>query len=100
MDDLHMQNVERLSITLPAEMARFIRAKVEQGGYASNSDVIREAMRAWQEQEQLRQQRLDTVRAKIAEADSDPRPSLTEAEVDRYFAERTPTSAASRTATI
>jgi antitoxin ParD1/3/4 len=40
-----MQNVERLSITLPIEMAKLIRSKVEQGGYASNSEVIREAMR-------------------------------------------------------
>ena len=33
--EVPMQNVERLSITLPTEMARLIRAKVEQGGYAS-----------------------------------------------------------------
>ena len=83
-----MQNVERLSITLPTEMARLIRAKVEEGGYASNSEVIREAMRAWQAQEQLRSERLAGVRAKIAAADADTRPSLTEEEVDRHFEER------------
>jgi antitoxin ParD1/3/4 len=66
-----MQNVERLSITLPSEMGRMIRAKVEEGRYASNSEVIREAMRAWQEQEQLRAPRLTKVRAKIAEADAE-----------------------------
>src|SRR5271170_1299485 len=63
-----MQNVERSSITLPADMARMIRAKVEEGRYASNSEVIREAKRAWQEQEQPRAQRLTALRAKIAEA--------------------------------
>jgi putative addiction module CopG family antidote len=47
------------------------RATVEEGRYASNSEVIREAMRAWQEQEQLRAQRLTKVRAKIAEADAE-----------------------------
>ncbi len=83
-----MQNVERLSITLPAEMARLIRAKVEEGSYASNSEVIREAMRAWQAQEQLRSERLAGIRAKIAEADADPRPSLTDEEVDRHFQAR------------
>lgn len=83
-----MQTVERLSITLPTEMARMIRAKVEQGGYASNSEVIREAMRVWQEQLQMREQRLDLIRAKIAEADADPRESLSEEEVDRHFAGR------------
>lgn len=80
-----MQNVERLSITLPTEMAHLIRAKVKEGSYASNSEVIREAMRAWQEQEQLRAQRLAGIRAKIAEADADPRPSLGDEEVERHF---------------
>jgi antitoxin ParD1/3/4 len=88
-----MQNVERLSITLPTEMARLIRAKVEEGGYASNSEVIREAMRAWQAQEQLRADRLAGIRAKIAEADADPRPSLSEEEVDRHFEARRRTTA-------
>jgi len=83
-----MQNVERLSITLPTEMARLVRLKVEEGGYASNSEVIREALRAWSTQEQLRAERLAAIRAKIAEADNDPRPSLTEEEVDRHFAAR------------
>ena len=46
-----MQAAEKLSITLPAEMVRVIRAKVEGGAYASNSEVIREAMRGWLERE-------------------------------------------------
>lgn len=83
-----MQNVERLSITLPVEMARMIRAKVEEGGYASNSEVIREAMRAWAAQEEIRAGRHAGIRAKIAEADADPRPSLTEDEVDQHFRAR------------
>ena len=82
-----MQNVERLSITLPSDMARLIRSKVEEGGYASNSEVIREAMRAWQEQEQLRTQRLAAVRARIAEADAETAPPLSDAEVERHFAQ-------------
>jgi antitoxin ParD1/3/4 len=88
-----MQHVERLSITLPTEMARLIRSKVEGGGYASNSEVIREAMRAWQAQEQQRAERLDSIRAKIAEADADPRSSLSEGDVDRHFAARPKKSA-------
>jgi antitoxin ParD1/3/4 len=83
-----MQNVERLSITLPTEMAQMIRAKVQGGRYASNSEVIREAMRAWQEQEQLHTERLASIRAKLDDADHDPRPSLTDMEVEKYFEER------------
>ena len=44
-------NAEKLSITLPAEMVRHIREKVDRGAYASNSEVIREAMRGWMERE-------------------------------------------------
>ena len=91
-----MRNVERLSITLPADMARMIRAQVEEGRYASNSEVIREAMRAWQEQELLRSQRLAAVRAKLAEADAEIAPPLSDAEVERHFAERLKRSLALR----
>jgi antitoxin ParD1/3/4 len=34
-----------LSISLPQELARFIREKVEAGTYSSASEVIREALR-------------------------------------------------------
>jgi antitoxin ParD1/3/4 len=91
-----MQNVERLSITLPTEMARLIRSKVEEGRYASNSEVIREAMRGWQEQEQMRAQRLATVRGRIAEADAETLPPLSDAEVERHFAEKLARSLAAR----
>ena len=46
-----MQTAEKLSITLPAEMAGMIRAKVRSGAYGSNSEVIREALRDWSERE-------------------------------------------------
>jgi antitoxin ParD1/3/4 len=42
---------EKLSITLPTEMVRLIREKVSNGTYASNSEVIREALRGWMEKE-------------------------------------------------
>ena len=76
-----MQDVERLSVTLPLEMARVIRSKVESGLYASNSEVVREAMRSWMEAETRRGERLDVIRAQIAEADADPRAALSDDEV-------------------
>jgi antitoxin ParD1/3/4 len=91
---MRMQTLERLSITLPAEMARMIRAKVEAGKYATNSEVIREALRAWQAREERHQARLDRIRDSIREAEEDPRPSLSEEEVDAaldaIFAEEAP----------
>jgi antitoxin ParD1/3/4 len=35
-----MRPAEKLSITLPAEMARMVREKVEGGAYASNSEAF------------------------------------------------------------
>jgi antitoxin ParD1/3/4 len=64
------QKAEKLSITLPAEMVRMIREKVSSGAYGSNSEVIREAMRAWLERER-RLAVLDSAIARgVADADA------------------------------
>jgi antitoxin ParD1/3/4 len=60
-----------------------VRDKVEGGSYAPNSEVIREALRIWQEREAMKAQRQDEIRAKLAESVSDPRPSLTAKEVGK-----------------
>lgn len=65
-----MQTAEKLSITLPAEMVRVIRAKVESGGYSSNSEVIREAMRGWLERERHFATLNAAVERGIADADA------------------------------
>jgi putative addiction module CopG family antidote len=43
-----MRTTRQLSITLPDEMAEMVRAKVESGEYASESEVIREGLRMLQ----------------------------------------------------
>jgi antitoxin ParD1/3/4 len=78
-----VQPSEKLSITLPVDMARMVRDKVEGGSYASNSEVIREALRIWQEREAMKVHRLDEIRARIAESVNDPRASLPATEVSR-----------------
>ncbi len=67
-----MMNAEKLSITLPADMAQRIRNRVESGSYGSNSEVIREAVRLLEEREHEREQRLAAIRARIDEAAEDP----------------------------
>ena len=42
-----LENIERLTITLPTDMAALIKGAVEGGTYASSSEVIREALRDW-----------------------------------------------------
>lgn len=41
-----MRTTQQLSITLPLEMGNAIKAKVKAGEYASESEVIREGIRA------------------------------------------------------
>lgn len=41
-----MRSTKQLSVTLPNEMAREVAAKVASGEYASESEVIREGLRA------------------------------------------------------
>jgi len=61
------QNAEKLSITLPPEMARMIRERVSSGAYGSNSEVIREALREWLE----RDRRLAALDSAIARGVAD-----------------------------
>lgn len=41
-----MRTTQQLSITLPNEMASAVKAKVQSGEYASESEVIRDGLRA------------------------------------------------------
>ena len=41
-----MRSTQQFSITLPNEMAELVRAKVAAGEYATESEVIREGLRA------------------------------------------------------
>jgi antitoxin ParD1/3/4 len=43
-----MGNTESLSITLPHELARMIRDKIDSGAYANESEVIQDGLRALQ----------------------------------------------------
>jgi len=43
-----MRNTRSLSITLPHDMAQMVREKVASGAYASESEVIRDGLRALQ----------------------------------------------------
>jgi len=41
-----MRTTQQLSITLPNDMAEVVKAKVQAGEYASESEVIRDGLRA------------------------------------------------------
>lgn len=46
-----MRSTQQFSVTLPNEMAAQVRARVASGDYASESEVIREGLRALQARE-------------------------------------------------
>ena len=61
-----MGSIERLTITLPADMAGLVKGAVDDGDYASTSEVIREALRDWKLRRELRLGQLAELRADIA----------------------------------
>ncbi len=60
-----MARTEKLSITLPLEMAKKVREMVQSGEYASNSEVMRNALRSLQKEETKETQKLAKLQAEI-----------------------------------
>lgn len=55
-----MRSTQQLSITLPNEMAQMVKAKVSSGEYATESEVVRQGLRALQAQERALENWLHT----------------------------------------
>ncbi len=60
-----MAEIERMTITLPSEMAAVVKGAVEGGDYASNSEVVREALRDWKVKRALQARDLASLQADI-----------------------------------
>jgi antitoxin ParD1/3/4 len=60
-----MPDIERLTITLPADMAAVVKSAVEAGDYASTSEVVREALRDWKLKRALQLQELAALKQDI-----------------------------------
>lgn len=55
-----MRTTQQLSVTLPNDMAAAVKAKVASGEYASESEVIREGLRALQSRDRALEKWLRT----------------------------------------
>ncbi len=67
-----MRTTQQFSITLPKEMAEVVKAKVETGEYASESEVIRDGLRALMARDRaveswLREQVVPAAQALVAD---------------------------------
>ena len=60
-----MPEIERMTITLPSDMAAVVKGAVEGGDYASSSEVVREAIRDWKMKRTLQLKELESIKADI-----------------------------------
>ena len=63
--EVFVGGIERLTITLPVEMAGLVKGAVDDGDYASTSEVIREALRDWKLKRELRLRQLAELKADV-----------------------------------
>ena len=76
-----MSTVEKISIALPPEMVTIVRQAVETGEYASNSEVVRDALRDWTQKRSLRQQGIEELRQVWRQALADKTPGVSAEDV-------------------
>ena len=68
-----MRSTQQFSVTLPNDMAQMVRTKVASGEYASESEVIRDGLRALQARDKALEHWLRTeVAAAYDELKADP----------------------------
>lgn len=78
-----MASAERMTITMPSDMADALRQTVAGGEYASTSEVVREALRDWSRSRNAELRDLETLRDAI-KAGLDSGPGIP---ADQVFAE-------------
>ena len=82
-----MRATRQLSITLPHDMAAAVRARVESGAYASESEVLREGLRALDARERAEEAWLrGDVAAAYDAMEADPSRARSVAEVRETLA--------------
>lgn len=85
------KKAEKIAITLPPEMLENVKRQVASGQYGSTSEVIREALRGWQQRQEERQAQLEAIKYKLeASASSTESFSLYEAfqKMEAYHQQR------------
>ena len=78
-----MPPAERMTITMPSDMAETLRQTVAGGEYASTSEVVREALRDWTRSRDAERRDLEALRDAI-KAGLDSGPGIPD---DQVFAE-------------
>lgn len=75
-----MPEIQKISIAVTSEQFNSIKTAVDSGEYATNSEVVREALREWQRQRDLRGEELNRLRALWQEGKASGAPSELDAD--------------------
>ncbi len=65
-----MAKFERITVTVPADMAAVLRDSVDDGEYATTSEIVREALREWTRQREREQGERDLLKRLVEEGDA------------------------------
>jgi antitoxin ParD1/3/4 len=60
-----MSTIERMTITMPADMAAIVKAAVDSGDYVSTSEVVRDALREWKMRRAIQLQEIAALKSDI-----------------------------------
>ena len=75
-----MVDLEKVSVTLTGEQVAALKAAVESGEYATTSEIVREALRYWQFERELRQKDIERLRQLWDEGKASGPPELFDTE--------------------
>ena len=63
---------ERITVSVPVEMAAALRQSVEDGQYVTESDIVRDALDEWQRVRERRDAKIASVREALEKAQQGP----------------------------
>jgi len=63
-----------LTVSLTPKQAERMKMAVESGGYASNSEIVRDALRLWEQREEIRAIELEQLRQAYADGKASGEP--------------------------
>ncbi len=75
-----------MTVTIPAELDEFVRAKVLAGEFSTPDAVIAAALSAWQGQEVFASMNRDEVESRLLEAIDSPRTPWSDGKLDEIAA--------------
>ncbi|RWO28803.1 MAG: type II toxin-antitoxin system ParD family antitoxin [Mesorhizobium sp.] len=68
------QPMRTLTISLTPQQTARLQSAVEGGGYASNSEIVRDALRLWEQREELRALELEHLKRAYADGMASGKP--------------------------